>query len=165
MSDIDCLAALSKLEPDWWIELESTYKAGIAERKELYAKHGKDILQWLPGSELACKEVMEMTLQFLCARYPQYFSLSDDDQRLENKILGTVSVIKDHHPLLILLDNVPEDFVIMSRNPETGLYHFRAGVICSGQGFNVDTAIGKRLHEIHVSVPDYKNKMQMSMDR
>lgn len=157
--------ALTKLETDWWLELENTYKDRITQRKELYAQHGKSVVQWLPGSELACKELMEMILQFLCARYPQYFVLSSDDQVFENKILGTKQVIKEKHPLLVLLDNVPEDFALMLRNPETGYYHFRAGMICSALGWSVDTKMGMQLHEIHAPIPDYKEKMQFSMDR
>ncbi|OTA54146.1 hypothetical protein K449DRAFT_469577 [Hypoxylon sp. EC38] len=157
--------SLTKLETDWWLELESTYRTRIAQRKELYAKHGESVLQWLPGSELACKELMEMVLQFLCARYPQYFVLSPDKSRLENKILGTVSIIKEKHPLLILLDNVPEDFGMVLRDPETGYYVFRSGMICSALGWNVGTKINMKLHEIHQPIPDYKEKMQFSMDR
>ena len=63
------------MEPDWWLEVENTYKERIAQRKALYEEHGESVLQWLPGSELASKELMEMALQFLCARYPQYFKL------------------------------------------------------------------------------------------
>ncbi|CAJ2505126.1 Uu.00g125200.m01.CDS01 [Anthostomella pinea] len=157
--------SLTKLETDWWIELESTYKERIAQRQELYAKHGEAVVQWLPGSELVCKELMEMVLQFICARYPHYFVLSEDKTRLENKILGTVSMIKEKHPLLILLDNVPEDFGITLRDPETGYYAFRAGMICSALGWSVGTKIGMKLHEIHQPIPDYKEKMQFSMDR
>ncbi|RYP75873.1 hypothetical protein DL771_002137 [Monosporascus sp. 5C6A] len=116
--------ALTKLEPDWWIELENTYKARIAQRQGLYAKHGE-----------------------------------------ANKILGTMSIFAEKHPLLILLDNVPEDFCIVLRHPETGIYHFRAGVICSSLGWNVASKIGLKLHEVHEPVPDYKEKMQFSMDR
>ncbi|KAI1473010.1 uncharacterized protein F4812DRAFT_411263 [Daldinia caldariorum] len=157
--------SLTKLETDWWIELESTYKTRIAQRKELYEKYGKAVLDWLPGSELACKELMEMVLQFICARYPQYFVLSQDKSQLENKILGTVSVIKEKHPLLILLDNVPEEFNIMLRDPETGYYHLRAGIICSALGWSLGTKLGLKLHDIHQPVADYKEKMQFSMDR
>lgn len=162
--------SLTKLETDWWLEVESTYKDRIAQRKSLYNQNGEGVLKWLPGSELACKELMEMAVQFLCARYPQYFKLypskSDPSKTiLENKILNTTQVVQDKHPLLVLLDNVPEDFAIMLRNPETGYYHFRAGMICSALGWNVASKIGKRLHEIHAPIPDYKEKMQFSMDR
>ena len=156
---------MTKLETDWWIELESTYKERIAQRQELYRKHGKSVLQWLPGSELACKELMEMVVQFICARYPRHFELSADRSRLENRILGTTTVFAEKHPLIVLLDNVPEDFGIVLRHPETGLYHFRAGAICSALGWNVATKIGLKLHGIHEHIPDYKEKMQFSMDR
>ncbi|KAJ8119574.1 hypothetical protein ONZ43_g3502 [Nemania bipapillata] len=156
--------SLTKLEPDWWIELESTYRSRIAQRRELYAKHGSQVLQWLPGSELACKELMEMAIQFICARYPQYFVLSQDNLWLENKILGVRANIREKHPLLILLDHIPEDFAITLRDPDTGYYVFRAGIICSALGWNVASKIGLKLHEIHQPIPDY-HKMQFSMDR
>ncbi|KAL1876676.1 hypothetical protein Plec18167_005084 [Paecilomyces lecythidis] len=156
--------SLKKMETDWWIEFENTYKQRIAQRQALYAKHGKSVLDYLPGSELACKELMEMVLQFICARYPQYFTLVDK-RIFKNKILGTEVVIKSKHPLEILMDNVPEDFGIMLRDDKTGFYFFRAGVICSSLGWNVGTKIGMQLHEIHAPIPDYKEKMQFSMDR
>lgn len=131
----------------------------------MYEEHGKAVLQWLPGSELACKELMEMVLQFLVARYPLHFSLSDDKKTFTNGILGTSQDVTAKHPLLVIFDNVPEDFAIMLREPMTGHYAFRAGVICSALGWNVGSKIGLQLHEIHAPIPDYKEKMQFSMDR
>ena len=157
--------SLTKLEPDWWLELENSYKSRIEQRKELYEEHRESVLQWLPGSELASKELMEMCLQFYAARYPQLFVMHDDKKTLENKILGTKQDVSKKHPLLVLLDNVPEDFAIMLRNPDTGYYHFRSGMICSALGWNTGTKIGMQLHQIHGPIPDYKEKMQFSMDR
>ena len=162
------MPALNKLESDWWLELEKTYTVRIAQRKELYAKHGKLVLDYLPGSELACKEIMEMALQFLCARYPQYFSLTQDGSRgyvFQNGILKNETVINNMHPLLVLLENVPEDFACMLRNPEDGCYYFRAGLLCSALGWNVSTKLGMQLKEVHSPIPDYKEKMEFSMDR
>jgi hypothetical protein len=156
---------LTKLEPDWWIELESSYQERIVQRKELYQRYGESVVAWSPGSELACKELMEMVLQYVTLRYPQYFSLLENNTIFENKILGTRSVISDQHPLLVLLDHIPEDFAIMLRHPETGYYHLRAGMICSALGWNLGTKFGMQLHEIHAPIPDYKEKMQFSMDR
>jgi hypothetical protein len=156
---------LNKLQPDWWLEVESTYAARIAQRKGLYEKYGTNVLDMLPGAELACKELMEMCLQFLIARYPAHFSLSEDKKFFNNKILGTTSDLKNTPPLIVILHNVPEDFALMLRDPESGFYKFRAGVICSALGWNLGTKIGMRLHEIHQPIPDYKEKMQFSMDR
>lgn len=156
--------AISKMETDWWIELENTYKQRIAQRKELYAKHGNGVLGYLPGSELACKEVMEMVLQNVCARYPQYFSLVDK-RIFQNRILGTEQDVKSKQPLEILLDNIPEDFGITLRDDKTGCYILRAGVICSSIGWSINEKMGLPLHLIHKPVPDYKEKMQTSMER
>jgi hypothetical protein len=153
------------LQPDWWIELENTYEKRIEQRKALFAEHGKGVLQALPGSELACKELLEMVLQFLCARYPHYFRLDLENMVFHNGILCTESDLRSTHPLHVLLNNVPEDFALMLRDPATGYYSFRAGIICSALGWNVATKIGLQLHEIHAPIPDYKEKMQFSMDR
>ena len=126
------------------------------------------VLNYLPGSELACKEIMEMALQFLCARYPQYFSLTNEESMgyvFHNGILKNKTVVNTMHPLHVLLENVPEDFACMLRNPDDGYYYFRAGILCSALGWNVDTKIGMQLKEIHSPIPDYKEKMEFSMDR
>ncbi|CAM1501468.1 Fc.00g034520.m01.CDS01 [Cosmosporella sp. VM-42] len=155
--------SLTKLDPDYWLELESTYRERIQQRQDLFAKHGQDVLNALPGSELACKELMEMAVQFLCARYPTQFQLTGNT--LVNRILNTQEDVGNGDPLKVLLNNVPEDFGIMLRDPETGLYCLRAGVICSSVGWNLGEKIGLGMPGIHRTVPDYKEKMQFSMDR
>ena len=153
------------MEPDWWLELESTYKERIKQRVELFEKHQERIVQAQTGSETPCKELMEMVVQFLCARYPQYFHLDRETLTLHNRILNTIYKLKELPPLQVILQNCPEDFAIVIKNPVTGKYTFRAGVICSSLGWDVSTKIGKDLSEIHAVIPDYKEKMAMSMDR
>ncbi|KAF9458633.1 hypothetical protein BDZ94DRAFT_1325343 [Collybia nuda] len=157
--------SLKKMEPDWWIELESTYRERIAERKHLYTIHGKTILDSLPGSEKACYELMEMVLQFLCVRYPKLFHFDEKTGMFQNFILGSQSSIKTMDPLMFLLEHVPEDFLITQEDRNTGLYVLMAGVSCSAVGWNMATKMGKTLEEIHDPVPDYKEKMQFSMNR
>lgn len=160
--------AMTKMEPDWWLEVERTYVDCVAQRRGLFEKHGKLVLNYLPGSELGCKEIMESALQFYCARYPHYFGLvhtADRGYVFQNRILKSETVIKDMHPLHVLLHNIPEDFAVMIRNPDDGIYYFRAGLLCSAVGWNVDTKLGLPLNAIHAPVPDYKEKLQFSMDR
>lgn len=155
--------AFQKMETDYWIELDNTYHRYIQERKNIFTKNGNNILNALPGSELACKELMEIVIQFLCARYPHYFRL--EGKTFVNDILGTKVDLSTVDPLHVLLENVPEDFAIMLRDPQTGRYHFRAGVICASTGWSLGTKLGLGLPEIHEPVPDYREKMQLSMDR
>ncbi|TWU72833.1 hypothetical protein ED733_002004 [Metarhizium rileyi] len=155
--------AIQRMEPDYWLELESTYEQQIILRKNIVEKHGTDVMQALPGSHLACKELMEMVVQFLCARYPQHFKLVKGT--LVNTIRGTRHVVSETQPLQMLLDNVPEDFAVMLRDPRTGRYVLRAGVICASTGWNLAGKMGKGLVGIHEPVPDYRSRMQLSMDR
>ncbi|KAK7209183.1 hypothetical protein V2G26_016361 [Clonostachys chloroleuca] len=155
--------SFKKLETDFWIELESTYRDRVRQRQELFAQHGTDVLQALPGSELACKELMEMVLQFICIRYPNCFQLKGNI--FINHVLGTKDDLSAKDPLLVLLDNVPEDFGISLRDHQTGRYMLRAGVICSSVDWNLGEKIGLGLPAIHKRVPDYKEKMELSMDR
>lgn len=151
------------MDSDYWLELESTYRYRIRQRQELHAQYGKDVLQTLPGSELACKELLEMVVQFLCARYPRQFQLKG--KTFVNQILDTTTDLGAAEPLHVLLDNVPEDFAITLRDEKTGKYYLRAGVICSSVGWNLNDKMGLGLPGIHAPVPDYKEKMEFSMDR
>lgn len=151
------------MDADYWLELENTYRYRIRQRQDLYAQYGKDVLQALPGSELACKELLEMVVQFLCARYPQQFQL--EGKLFVNRILDITTDLATAEPLLVLLNNIPEDFAITLRDEKTGRYHLRAGVICSSVGWNLDQKMGLGLPGIHAPVPDYREKMEFSMDR
>jgi hypothetical protein len=73
---------LTKLENDWWLELESNYAERIKQRQDLFQQYGPMVLQQLPGGEVASKELMEMCLEFICARYPQYFSITSQKTSL-----------------------------------------------------------------------------------
>ncbi|KAF7295270.1 hypothetical protein MIND_01066100 [Mycena indigotica] len=157
--------SLKAMDPDRWIELESTYKERIKQRNALYAKYGKKIIDCLPGAESACRELMEMVVQFICVRYPGQFSVDYRSGLFNNRILGTTSNIFTIEPLHFLLQHVPEDFLITQPDSKTGLYTFRAGVSCSSVGWNVSTKIGLDLSGIHAPVPDYEDKMAFSMNR
>ncbi|OLN86912.1 hypothetical protein CCHL11_04611 [Colletotrichum chlorophyti] len=155
--------SLTKMDTDFWIELESTYRERIAQRQALYAQNRDEVLVSLPGSELACKELMEMVVQFICARYPSQFRL--DGKLLINNILGTATDLAVTPPLVVLLNHVPEDFAMMIRDHDTGRYILRAGIVCSSVGWKLGEKMGLGLPGIHKVVPDYKEKMEFSMDR
>ncbi|KAK0659632.1 hypothetical protein DIS24_g3988 [Lasiodiplodia hormozganensis] len=157
--------SFSKLDSDWWLELESTYASRIKQRQEIYKRVGKRVLDCLPGCELACKELMEMCLQFLVARYPHYFRLDEKEMVFHNGILKTTSDLKREPPLEVIMNNIPEDFAITLRDDKTGYYYLRGGVVCSSLGWDLGTKMGMRLDEIHQPIPDYKEKMRFSMDR
>ncbi|PNS15273.1 hypothetical protein CAC42_8274 [Sphaceloma murrayae] len=155
--------SLSKLDTSFWLELDSTYPARIAQRISLYNQHGSSILASLPGSHQAVSELLHNVLLFLSTRYPNSFTLTPTS--FTNHILSTTAALPSPDPLLVLLHHVPEDFAIMLRCPTTGLYHLRAGVICSSLGWSLSDKLGLPLSSIHSPIPHYASKMSFSMDR
>ncbi|ORY70972.1 uncharacterized protein BCR38DRAFT_453639 [Pseudomassariella vexata] len=157
--------ALMKLETDYWLELEHNYHRRMKQRLALLEEHGEKVLFWCPGSELASRELMEMVVQFLCIRYPHYFQLEQNNTVLRNRLLDTVTEIPSMHPLQVLFNNVPEDFAVMCRNEEDGLYYLRSAMICSSVGWNIGLHKNKVLRRIHDNVPQWEEKMAFSVDR
>ncbi|KAL8378007.1 hypothetical protein RB595_008615 [Gaeumannomyces hyphopodioides] len=166
--------ALSKLDPDYWLELEKNYFKSMEARRTLIEKHGDRVLFHDPGSELACRELMEVAIQFLCKRYPKYFHLepgtdsrSSGAATLVNNLLGTRTVLspRHQHPLRVLAANVPEDFALMLRSEHDGHYRLRAAVVCSSVGWDIAAKRGLGLDAIHAPVPHYAARMAPSMKR
>ena len=158
-----------KYDPDWWVELTSSYHTMMATRRSLLAEHGSRIFFQNPCAAHACRELMEMVLSFLCKRYPQHFSLSSSGSTpnaiFHNRLLCTTTDLLSTDPLQVLFDNVPEDYAIMMRNESDGLYYLRAAIVCSSVGWYVAQHRDAPLRAIHTHVPDYEAKMAFSMDR
>lgn len=154
-----------KYDPDYWVELTSSYHTVMATRRSLLAQHGSRIFFQNPCAEHACRELMEMVLTFLCKRYPMHFSLSVDKTLFNNRLLNTTTNLLQTDPLQVLFDNVPEDYAVMMRNESDGLYYLRAAIVCSSVGWYAAQHRGAPLKSIHTHVPDYESKMAFSMDR
>jgi hypothetical protein len=153
-----------KYEPDYWVELEHNYFRRMKQRLELWKEHGEKVMFQCPGSEMASRELMEMVLQFLCIRYPQCFQLEENDTIFRNRLLNTSTDINSMPPLEVLFHHVPEDYAVMLRNEEDGMYYLRSAMICSSVGWNTGLHKNKVLRRIHDNVPQW-GKMAFSVDR
>lgn len=147
------------------MELEKNYFTTMAARQEILRKHGDMVFFTDPGTELACRELMEMLVRFVCKRYPQYFSLDADQAVLHNRLLGTTTDLRTTPPLKVVFANIPEDYAMVFRHEDDGFYYLRAAMVCSSVGWDIGMNRGKVLRAIHEHVPDYAEKMAFSMDR
>ena len=64
---------LMALKPADWIEIDSRYGQEIALRKSLLEERRPEVLAALPGSEAACREVLDQLAGFLPERFPDLF--------------------------------------------------------------------------------------------
>lgn len=159
------LPAHYRFDPDWWVELEQNYVSVMKQRQQLKQEHGELFFYSDPGSELACRELMEILVQFICKRYPQYFNLENDNTILQNRLLNTRTDLLKTPPLEVVYQNIPEDYAMVFRNEQDGFYYLRAAMVCSSVGWDIGMHRGKPLRRIHDGVPDYAEKMAFSMDR
>lgn len=109
----------------------------MEQRRQLKEKHGELFFFSDTGSELACRELMEMLLQFICKRYPQYFSLENDNTILQNRLLNTTTDLLNTPPLEVIYQNIPEDYAMVFRNEHDGFYYLRAAMVCSSVGWDI----------------------------
>lgn len=119
------------------MELEQNYVSVMEQRRQLKERHGELIFYSDPGSELACRELMEMLVQFMCKRYPQYFGLENDNTVLQNRLLNTTTDLLNTPPLEVVYQNVPEDYALVFRNENDGFYYLRAAMVCSSVGWDI----------------------------
>lgn len=142
-----------KLDPDCWLELEQGYKESLETRHALLETHGEKILFCDDDDELtllACRELLEMALQFICDRYPELFEVEDNE--FINRVLDTKTPIDKAYgrdALQILFDNIPEDFAIVTRSlkDKDGRYRLHAATVCSSVGWYIGQHRGKPLHD------------------
>lgn len=173
-------------EADDWLLIEDTYLDRIEEKTKITTnthekyEEGKDLESLTVfTSEIgnpAISEFYDVVVQYMCDRYPQYFSLSEDTTEMHNKITGETIPAKsgDIEPRKLLhymVRTIEEDFIIMMPDaslddPEYGHeYYFKAGVFGFAAGFDPKDKINKPLTAIHEPIPGYQSKLRMSMNR
>lgn len=162
-----------KYSPNWWVELERNYVQTMSARQRLLQAHGARIMFESAGAGPAVRELSEMLLQFLAARYPAHFALSASAsasapaagaRRFRNRLLGTTTDLAATPPLRAIFANVPEDYALMLRSESDGLYYLRAAAVCSSVGWHVAQHRDSPVRSIHAEVPGAA-RMAMSMDR
>ena len=110
---------LRKMPAERWLVIDNLYVPEQRLRRELLATHRQGVMQCLPGSELACEEVLDLIVDFLTKRYPQQFVRPcEKPEYLTNRITGlTFKVTKPYtlHPLEVAAQLVMEDINLLMK--------------------------------------------------
>ncbi|ODV81030.1 uncharacterized protein CANTADRAFT_46596 [Suhomyces tanzawaensis NRRL Y-17324] len=170
--------SIFKLDINHWLDMDKYYIHYIEEKKRIWMKYGKQNIDWLPESEDACLELMEMVMDHMVARYPLLFTVLKHGtydskpgsgriikNEITHEILDMTYPLKEH-PLLYVSKVAKEDFYVAQKNPEDGKHYLVAAAVPFPGGlFGIDEKLGKNLDVIHADVPYYKEKLQKSMER
>jgi hypothetical protein len=131
-----------------WLELTGADVAGQrAAKQQLFDQHRDAVLQWLPGSEEACAEVLD-AVAAAGVPLPQMEALAPSGV----------------HPLERVGRAVPEDFCVHLPGPD-GRLLLVAGCVCFPNKWLLANKIGRPVVEIHQPVPGYKPQLGVPVDR
>lgn len=161
--------SIFKMHPNHWLDMDKYYVHYINEKKRVYQEYKDLHFTWLPGSEEACLELMEMVKDHMLRRYPLLFTTKDNGVHVKNELTGEILDFSEplqDHPLLYLSRMAKEDFYVVQKNPKDELIYLTAAAVpFPGGGFGIKPIMGKSIDAIHTTVPYYKEKLQKSLER
>lgn len=165
--------SIFKLDINHWLDMDKYYWHYIQEKQRIWHQYGRQNIDWLPESEEACLELMEIVTDHMLARYPLLFTLLEDKKsrgkvvrnEMTKEILDMSKPLKEH-PLLYVSKMAKEDFYVVLKNPKDDRHYLVAAAVpFPGGSFGIDHKIGKHLDIIHDDVPYYHEKLKKSMER
>jgi dimethylamine monooxygenase subunit A len=155
------IMGLKALDLHDWIEVDDQFVAQLAERRRLLGDRRDEVLAALPGSEAGQREVLELLLDHLPARFPEIYRRSTD--AIENLATGERFLITEHGKIELAGRLVQEDLCLMSAG-ENG-YRLVAGVLCFPSHWRLLDKLGRPLMGIHAPVPGFAERLGPTVDR
>ncbi|KAG8934889.1 hypothetical protein FRC02_009011 [Tulasnella sp. 418] len=175
-------------QADWneWIELDNKFADYHALKAVRIQKRGDRCVQTLPardgvpGGHDPAKEVAFELAEYLCRRYPDVYQVQRrtpapgdygwyGDGEIQTISINHLNVsydLQEEDPMKVAGLLVQDDLAIMVEGSD-GLYYLQAGSICLAGSWRLEDKIGLPLRDIHIrgNVPQYKEKLETSMDR
>lgn len=157
--------------------MDKTYPQRLALRKQLLKTNKPDVLAYTPVIEPAVQEFYTwITKTYLPTRFPTLFSLTPDALFLKNHTTNALLPLTPSSTdaaLQTLGENIDNDFLFLLPVPksdtekasEEGKYRLEGFITCFPSGFETAKKLGLTLSDIHGPVPNYKEKLEKSMDR
>jgi dimethylamine monooxygenase subunit A len=149
--------------PDDLLEIDEHYPAELVERRHLLATRRDEVFAVTPGSQAACREVLDRIASLLPARFPGWFARTGD--LLENRLTGETWNLAEPgmHPLELAGRLVQEDFCVLLPGPDGPV--LTAAVLCFPTRWRLGDKIGRPLAAVHGPVPLYAERLAAPVDR
>lgn len=148
---------LKPLKLEDWIEIDDQFVPYLTRKKELLQHHYSEVFASLSGSETGQREVLDLLLDYLPQRFPQYYKRRGD--LIENLLIQQCWNIADFEtkPLDLAGRLVQEDLCLMQRNCEG--YILIAASVCFPSNWRLEDKLGQPLARIHKPVPKYTEQL------
>ncbi|KAH0425290.1 hypothetical protein CcaCcLH18_11036 [Colletotrichum camelliae] len=159
--------AIQGSTPDDLVIMDSNYLDRVNERRVTIKQHASTVLGAVLEGIPALHETYTYLLgEYLPARFPTMFALSEDGQEFYNKVTKTslpLTPPQDPNAALQALgETIEDDIFLLVETPEG--HRAVAFICCHPAGFDPSDKLGKLLKDIHTPVPSYE-KIGASMER
>lgn len=153
--------------------MDKNYLQRITLRKKIMKEHPETVLAVENIAKPAIDEFYVWLLgNYLPTRFPLMFTLQSRKEQgrvLHCEVTGEEFPLDpDDSPmatLKILGGLVEDDFLFLLPSADGDGYTLKAFVTCFPNGFNTAEKLNLKLRDIHQPVPQYKEKLEKSMDR
>lgn len=163
--------------PEHWIEPDFRYRADLEYKAELMETQGKVVCDAMPCIVEACGEMMSLLCDWLTTRYPSLFTWQDDRKiEINNLATGKTLSLLDKEQggrtkvgipaLQVVSQLVQDDFLIAFPSERgDGSWICAGGIVCFPGFYLLSDKIGLSLHDTHVPVPQFNEKLLKSVER
>lgn len=160
---------LKRLDIENWLTLDSNYLPEHELRGNLLKSRNANVIQCLPGSEAACREVLDLVSLFMTTRFPQHFSMINTSKGPAVHSLLTEEIFlvgpDCPNPLEIAAKIAMEDLNLLIKDPLTGEYHLKASATLFPAGWKIQERIGFSMARLHGPVPKWQEKLGDHVNR
>lgn len=156
------------------IEMDKNYIERITLRKKIMAEYPETVL----AAEKCIKPAVDefyvwLVGTYLPTRFPRMFllrsSTGEESARLQNLVTNEeYSLSPEERPLdtlRVMGGLVEDDLLFLLPSDDGDGYMLKGFVTCFPNGFNTAKKLNLKLRDIHKPVPQYKEKLEKSMDR
>ncbi|EGV63451.1 hypothetical protein PSN45_004265 [Yamadazyma tenuis] len=160
-------------QPEQWLLIEDTYREVTTKKRDITSSNVDKTIQIndSPRSQLAAREYYDSCINFFLMRYPQYFVKKGNQvyNKINDDYVPASSAGEDPMALyLALARTMEEDVVVFLKddpNDHEMEYTLRSGITGFPSGFDPSDNHDKVISEIHDVVPQYKERLKLSMGR
>lgn len=147
---------LKPLDPQDWIEVDDLLGDYLAEKDRLYAEIPEKVFMAESGTEAGQREVLEILVDFLPARYPESYRRDGSEMTISGGADGPDRIVQldaGEPPLKTASRLVQEDLVLMRKGADG--WRLAAASLCFPSSWSLAEKFGRPLHEIHRPVPEF----------
>ena len=155
------------------IEMDKNYLERITLRKKLIEEHSEIVSAAEETAKPAVDEFYVWLVgTYLPTRFPLMFQLQQQDGKvtlLHSTVTGEYcSLEPEANPLItlrIMGGLIDDDLLFLLPSEDGDGYTLKAFITCFPNGFNTAKKLNLKLRDIHKPVPQYKEKLEKSMER